>query len=480
MVDQARARRLAKRISQIVASALEHEVKDPRLTMVTITDTRVTGDLRDATVYYTVLGETVDDEPGHRRRRGRAGQRDRGAALQGRRRHRRPLHPDAGVRAGRRARRGAPDGGAARPHAGVGRGGGPARGRRPPRGRSRPVPRTARGGRRRVTALVGAGAAANPEAPSPGDDATLEGDIGRATAAAAAAAGRRAEDVTLLAHVRPDADALGSALALGIALYRRGVRVQVSFGAPGRVPETLRPLDVLGLCVPAAEVDAAPEVLVTCDVNEPARLGPLAGPAGHRRYHGDARPPRHQPGLRRRPDARPRAEATVVLVDRVPEGDGGGRRRRHRPVPLRRARHRHPRLPHGGRGRAPARRRADRGRRGPAHPGRDRSWTPTRSRGWRCWRSCCSGAELEPEAAGGLGLVHTVVPADHVARFRPEEVDGVVDTLRTAAEAEVAAVFKQVGPSGGGRSRCGRKRHGWTSPPRRRRSAAGGIHGRRG
>src|SRR5690242_11251760 len=63
MVDQARARRLAKRISQIVASALEHEVKDPRLAMVTITDTRVTGDLREATVYYTVLGESVDADP---------------------------------------------------------------------------------------------------------------------------------------------------------------------------------------------------------------------------------------------------------------------------------------------------------------------------------------------------------------------------------------------------------------------------------
>jgi ribosome-binding factor A len=63
MVDQARARRLAKRISQIVAAALEHEVKDPRLTMVTITDARVTGDLRDATVYYTVLGRSVDDVP---------------------------------------------------------------------------------------------------------------------------------------------------------------------------------------------------------------------------------------------------------------------------------------------------------------------------------------------------------------------------------------------------------------------------------
>jgi ribosome-binding factor A len=63
MVDHARARRLAKRITQIVAAALEHEVKDPRLKMVTITDTRVSGDLREATVYYTVLGERVDAAP---------------------------------------------------------------------------------------------------------------------------------------------------------------------------------------------------------------------------------------------------------------------------------------------------------------------------------------------------------------------------------------------------------------------------------
>jgi len=63
VVDQARANRLAKRIAQIVATALEHEVKDPRLSKVTITDARVTGDLHDATVFYTVLGETVDAEP---------------------------------------------------------------------------------------------------------------------------------------------------------------------------------------------------------------------------------------------------------------------------------------------------------------------------------------------------------------------------------------------------------------------------------
>ncbi|NNH72926.1 30S ribosome-binding factor RbfA [Nocardia uniformis] len=63
MVDQARARRLAKRISSIVATAIDSEIKDPRLRFVTITDTKVTGDLREATIYYTVMGETLDVEP---------------------------------------------------------------------------------------------------------------------------------------------------------------------------------------------------------------------------------------------------------------------------------------------------------------------------------------------------------------------------------------------------------------------------------
>jgi ribosome-binding factor A len=57
VTDQARARRLAVRIREIVASTLEMQVKDPRLGMVTITDARVTPDLRDATLYYTVYGD---------------------------------------------------------------------------------------------------------------------------------------------------------------------------------------------------------------------------------------------------------------------------------------------------------------------------------------------------------------------------------------------------------------------------------------
>jgi ribosome-binding factor A len=55
-MDPARARRLGERITQIVAEMLERRIKDPRLGFVTITESRVTGDLRDATVFYTVYG----------------------------------------------------------------------------------------------------------------------------------------------------------------------------------------------------------------------------------------------------------------------------------------------------------------------------------------------------------------------------------------------------------------------------------------
>ncbi|MGE2717807.1 30S ribosome-binding factor RbfA [Mycolicibacterium litorale] len=63
MPDPARAKRLAKRISTIVATAIEYEIKDPRLAGVTITDAKVTNDLHDATLYYTVLGRSLDEEP---------------------------------------------------------------------------------------------------------------------------------------------------------------------------------------------------------------------------------------------------------------------------------------------------------------------------------------------------------------------------------------------------------------------------------
>jgi ribosome-binding factor A len=60
MVDQARARKLADRIAQIVAEMLERRIKDPRLGFVTVTEARLTGDLREATVFYTVYGSAEE------------------------------------------------------------------------------------------------------------------------------------------------------------------------------------------------------------------------------------------------------------------------------------------------------------------------------------------------------------------------------------------------------------------------------------
>lgn len=57
MVDHPRSRKMADRIKVIVAQMLESRIKDPRLGFVTITDVRVTGDLQNASIFYTVLGD---------------------------------------------------------------------------------------------------------------------------------------------------------------------------------------------------------------------------------------------------------------------------------------------------------------------------------------------------------------------------------------------------------------------------------------
>ena len=56
MADPARAKKIADRIKVLVAETLEYRVKDERLGFITITDVRVTGDLQNASVFYTVLG----------------------------------------------------------------------------------------------------------------------------------------------------------------------------------------------------------------------------------------------------------------------------------------------------------------------------------------------------------------------------------------------------------------------------------------
>jgi phosphoesterase RecJ-like protein len=256
---------------------------------------------------------------------------------------------------------------------------------------------------------------------------------------------RDASDVTLLAHVNPDADALGSALALGLALRRRGTTVRVSFGAPDEVPESLRGLDVAGLLVPADLVPDEPELLVALDAASAARLGRLENRlarSGHvlvvDHHASNTRFGTHHV-------VDDSAEATAVLVlallDELGEPiDADIARclyaglvtdtssfRRASPQTHRSA----ARLIAAG---------VD-----PDELGRELldshpfAWLPMLAR-------VLARAVLEADAAGGHGLVHTSVTLDDQRDVRFEEVESVVDILRTTVEAEVALVLKEKAP----------------------------------
>ncbi|WP_241038486.1 DHH family phosphoesterase [Blastococcus litoris] len=82
--------------------------------------------------------------------------------------------------------------------------------------------------------------------------------------------------VVLSGHVQPDADALGSTLALGEGLRRRGARVLVTFPDPFALPASLGWLPGAEGLVPSATVPSSPDVFVSLDAASPARLGELA------------------------------------------------------------------------------------------------------------------------------------------------------------------------------------------------------------
>lgn len=57
MADPARARQIAERILVIVAETVELRIKDPRIGFVTFTAARLTPDLRESSIFFTVLGD---------------------------------------------------------------------------------------------------------------------------------------------------------------------------------------------------------------------------------------------------------------------------------------------------------------------------------------------------------------------------------------------------------------------------------------
>ncbi|UVE95614.1 bifunctional oligoribonuclease/PAP phosphatase NrnA [Dietzia sp. B32] len=91
-------------------------------------------------------------------------------------------------------------------------------------------------------------------------------------AAGAAEVLARHREVTVLCHLRPDADALGSSSGLARALRARGVTVHHSFD-PGVVPEALGVIPGTDRVVPLEQVPAHDGLVVTLDCASPDRVG---------------------------------------------------------------------------------------------------------------------------------------------------------------------------------------------------------------
>lgn len=250
--------------------------------------------------------------------------------------------------------------------------------------------------------------------------------------------------VTVLCHVHPDADTMGSALALAIALDRAGIPVRVSFPDPHELPRSLELLPRRDLVVEPSALPESAELLVVVDCSSADRLAglsPQIAASGatlvidHHRtqtYFGDE----HYI------DAD--AQSTTVLITRVLDAcgmaidadiatclyaglvtDTGGLRWANPESLLLAARL----IETGINGAELLRGLMD------THPF---AWLPMLG-------SVLGRAELEPAEARGLGLVHTYVLRADMGEVGWEEVESVVDIVRTSAEAEVAVVLKEQG-----------------------------------
>lgn len=141
---------------------------------------------------------------------------------------------------------------------------------------------------------------------------------------AAAAALEGADDVALICHVNPDADAMGSMLGLATYLAHRGKRVVAA--APNRpddLPRWVASLPGTEHLVAPGEIPKRPAVLVTLDAADIARLDGLAHLV-HRAgqvvcidHH------RTNPGFGTINVIDPEASATAELVFRLIEHMGG-------------------------------------------------------------------------------------------------------------------------------------------------------------
>lgn len=139
-----------------------------------------------------------------------------------------------------------------------------------------------------------------------------------AAVAQLASAVEQGATVAIAAHVGPDGDALGAALALHLALSRRGARTLPTWGEePLRVPSAYADLPGIDDLVAPSELPDELDLLVTVDAASAGRLGSL------QRYLAAGVPTLvvdHHPtneGFGTLNLVAPRAAATVVVVEEL-------------------------------------------------------------------------------------------------------------------------------------------------------------------
>ncbi|RZT84776.1 phosphoesterase RecJ-like protein [Pseudonocardia sediminis] len=255
---------------------------------------------------------------------------------------------------------------------------------------------------------------------------------------------RGASGVLVLGHIRPDADAMGSAVALATAVRRSGVPAVVSFGGPDPVPETLRTLDPDGLVVEPDEVPQRPDVLVCCDVSSPPRLGSLTPLLDAARVSLVVDHHASYTGFGTHHLVEPQTPATVMLVRRIVAALGV-----EVDLTLARALFAGLYTDTGGfrfGGADALRLGAELVDAGVEPRELMRELSGASSFAWlAALATILAGARREPDAVGGAGLVWASVDAATVDRFR-SEVASVSGHLMATAGDGVAALISEISP----------------------------------
>jgi bifunctional oligoribonuclease and PAP phosphatase NrnA len=254
-----------------------------------------------------------------------------------------------------------------------------------------------------------------------------------------------AATISIVCHVYPDADTIGAGLALALVLDHAGKAVEVGFAAPADLPESLQSLPGGHLLVAPDAMRRDADLVVTVDIPSINRLGALRELAdqGREVLVIDHHASNQLFGSLNFVEAS--ADSTTMLVAELLDAwrkpidrdvatclyagltTDTGSFRWASPRALRLG----ARLVEAGADNAAiSRELLD------THPF---AWLPMLSR-------VLATAQLLPDAVGGRGLVYVVVANDEWKTSRSEEVESIVDIVRTTQQAEIAVVFKEIEP----------------------------------